>query len=1109
MKTILQKIIVVSKYALIGLLAQTIVFSVLFADNSRAQNKIKSISIDDVYIKVNIQGLGIEEIFSRIEQKTDFKFAYRKSIIDQNITFEENSKANTIGGVLRIISKNANLEFRRVNDVIHVKRSEDNTGTGITEFIQVAQDRTITGRVTSEEDGSAIPGVNILIKGTSRGTITDSNGNYAIDISTDDAVLIFSAVGFIRQEVEIGSKSVQDLVMKTDVAQLEELVVVGYGVQKKSDVTGTVASLPKERLEMAPNLDITQAIQGAIPGVMIHTVTAGARPEQTILVRGRNSITANNDPLIIVDGIPYEGPISDINPYDVESIEVLKDASAAAIYGSRGANGVILITTKEGEEGKPVFSYDGRYSVLDVTKVSRQLTGPEFYDFKMTRNAAAMTLSEQEVYDNGTWTDWVDLALRTGQEQEHNLSVSGGFNKTRYYVGAGYTDIQGVAKNDDYKRFSTRVNVESKLTDWLTIGTRSRFTQSDASGDEVNFEVALETNPLGLAYDEYGNYTIFPWPDNIIVGNPLGHLLYDDLDKSYHASSNNYVVVDFPFVKGLTYRLNTGIRMRFTDRARYEGRDTQSGLADLGDASISNSVSNSAVVENILSYNREFGQHTVFLTGLYSYEGDKRRTNGLDATKFPNDFLSWYGAAQAANVFPENTYNETSLVSQMLRVNYSYASRYLLTLTVRRDGYSGFGTDNKWGTFPSAAVGWNLANESFFPFKNVLNELKIRASYGMNGNQAIGAYESLSQFIVANYSSGSQTVIGYKPSKMGVADLGWESSKILNLGFDFGLFDDRITGSFNWYHTNTYDLLLNRSISVVHGITSNTHLPHWIHPNVTENIGKTENKGIELVVTSRNLVGNKFKWTTTGNLSFNKNKIVSLYGMVDEEGNEIDDISNKWFIGEPIDVNYDFVWDGVWQLDEEAEAAEFGQKPGYAKLKDLNGDGELTADDREIIGQNDPKLLWGLTNVFSYGKFGLSIFMYGVHGRTTMNYLMNDQVQGAEVRYNTLKKNWWTPDNPTNDWVKNEEFADHEQGYAANIYENSNYIRIKDISLSYDLPTDLVNKVNIRRLRVYVTGRNLLTFTKWTGMDPALVDEDSQQQIPMQKEYVFGLNLSF
>jgi TonB-linked SusC/RagA family outer membrane protein len=1049
-------------------------------------------------ITLDESGKSVKEIMNIIENETDYRFFYNDDLKSIDNLVDISIVDGNINEILDKLFESTEFDYKIMdNNLIVITLKADQ------------QQVPVTGKITDNSTGEPLAGVSIVVKGTTIGASSDVKGNFTFNVPDRNVTLVFSFIGYLAQEVSLAGRSNIDVMLAVDVQTLEEVIVVGYGTQKKSDITGTVASLPKERLQMAPNFNISQAIQGAVPGVMVHTAQGGASPDQTILVRGKNSITANNDPLIVVDGIPYGGNLSQINPNDIESIEVLKDASAAAIYGSRGANGVILVTTKDGVPGKTIFSYDGKFSVTDVTKVNRMLTGPEFYDFKMTRNPDAMTLSEEQVYEDGTWTNWTDLAIRMGYTQDHNLSVSGGFNDTKYYIGGGLLDIQGVAKNDSYRRFSTRINLETKLLDWLKVGTRTQLSFDNASGAEANFHVALETNPLGTAYDEYGNLTIWPWPDNIIVGNPLGPLLYDDLNKTYTIFTNNYVIVDIPFIKGLSYRLNTGLSRRTTDRAQYRGRDTQSGYEDQGHASISNGISDNITVENIFTYNRDFGKHSFFATGLYSWEGYNSHSNGLSADQFPNDFLSWYGAAQAKIVVPSENYEETNLISMMGRFNYAYNSKYLVTFTVRRDGYSGFGENTKWGTFPSAALGWNLAKEGFFPLKNLVNTLKLRASYGLNGNQAIGAYASLPKFIVANYSAGIDPQIGYKPSKMGVADLGWETSATLNFGMDFGLFKDRLTGSFDWYLTNTTDLLLDRSISVIHGITPYTHLPDWQHPAVTQNIGETQNRGIELALNSRNIVSGKFQWSTSANISFNDNKILSLYGVKDENGNELSDVANKWFIGQPIDVNYDYVWGGVWQLGEETEAAKYGSQPGYVKLKDINGDEALTPDDRRIIGQLEPKIIWGMTNLFTYGNFGLSIFIHGVSGSTVENYLMNDEVQGAEVRYNTLKKNWWTPTNPTNDWVMNAELANNMGGFSGTIYEKPDFVRIKDISFSYDLPQDLIRKAKLSKVKLFITGRNLITFTNWTGMDPDLTDEEGQQRIPMQKEYVFGVSLGF
>lgn len=959
-----------------------------------------------------------------------------------------------------------------------------------------AQVRTITGIVT-QENGETLPGVNVVVRGTTIGTITNENGSYALDVPGNYNVLVFSYVGMIPNEITIGSSTVINVEMEMETYGMDELIVVGYGTQRKSDITGTVATVGQERLEMVPNLNIAQAIQGAVPGVMMQTSSAGSAPDEVIIIRGRNSIRASNDPLIVVDGVPYGGQLRDINPNDVKSIEVLKDASAAAIYGSRGANGVILVTTKEGFEGKPRISYDGYYSVQQFTKLPDLMNGEEFYKFKMDREPDAITESEQEVFNSGEWVDWLDLALRKGSSTQHNLSVSGGFQNTQYYISGGITDVKGLAVNDGYLRLTTRINVDTKVSDWLTIGTRTQLSYDDRSGLSPTWDGdqgVFWMNPLTKAYDEDGKLTIYPWADDPYFRNPLMGTLAKNINESYQVVANNYAIVDFPFIKGLQYRINSGIRVRFLDTGTYYGRDTQVGLNNRGDASTNRGRYNSNVIENILNYTREFGKHSLFFTGVYSFEENKSSTNELSASGFPHDFLTWYSSSQAELIMPDFTYSSTALISQMLRLNYSYDSRYLITLTGRRDGYSGFGTDNKWGIFPSMALGWNIANENFFTLNDLINTLKLRFSYGLNGNQAVGAYETISRLSENNIVAGPSTLPGYRPSRLGEDNLGWESTKNLNVGLDFGLFSNRVSGDVNVYKSNTFDLLLSRSISSVHGITS-----------ITQNIGETQNVGFETSVTSRNIVKNDFRWTTTANLAVVKNKIVSLYGELDDEGNEIDDIENQWFIGQPIRVNYGFVWDGVWQQDEAEEAALYGTQPGFVKIKDLNGDTIINSEDRKIIGQRDPKIMWGMNNSWTWKDVTLSVFIHGVHGVTKNNALKSDNVYGG-VRRNTTKKNWWTPENPSNDWYMNHIDAHRMQGVSANNYENASFIRIKDITLTYDLANRILKNAGFDKLQVYFTGRNLLTFTKWEGLDPEL---DGQRSVPLQKEYVFGLNLGF
>lgn len=1034
-------------------------------------------------ISFEAKDMSIRDVFGMLEKETNYRFFYNDDLISVDKTVEMSVSDQNIDEILGTLLESTELEYRVLeNNLIVVSPKSD------------LQQSTVSGKVVDASTGDGLPGVSIVLKGTTVGVNTDVEGNYSISATAADAILIYSFVGYISQEIPVGGRIRIDVKLAVDVTALDEVVVVGYGSQKKSDITGSVASMPKDRLENAPNQNLAQAIQGSIPGVMIQTSSSGATPNEVIMIRGRNSILADNSPLIVVDGIPYSGNISDLNPNDIQSIEILKDASSAAIYGSRGSNGVILISTKEGVEGQVRISYDGYYSVQKFSFLPDYMDGSQFYDFKMTRFPGAMTRSEREIYESGTWTDWIKTGLQNGASNQHTLSVSGGSNNTKFFVSGNYLDIQGLSLNDNFQRLTSRINLDTKVMKWLSLGSRTQFSLDDKSGMGPDMSELFQTNPLTKAFESDGSQAIYIWDDDHYFGNPLQMMLYENVDKSYQIITNNYAIIDFPFIEGLTYRINTGITARFSDEATYMGRETKIGLEAKGIAEISRFRSNNTIIENILSYNREFGKSSIFGTAVYSYEKNYSSANSLDANGFPHDFLKWYSSAQATQIIPDFSLNESTLQSQMLRFNYAYDSRYLATVTGRRDGFSGFGSDSKWGLFPSVALGWNVHNENFFPWKNVVNELKIRISYGLNGNQAVGAYRSISRLGEYNMVSNKQTQAGYIPSRLGQETLGWESSKTLNFGLDFGLFKNRLSGSINLFNTNTTDLLLNRSISAVHGITS-----------ITQNIGETMNRGFEIAIQSRNIVSSDFGWTTSANFAFTHNEIVSLYGELDESGNEIDDVANAWFIGEPIRVNYDFVWEGTWQLEETEEAARWGTKPGFVKLSDFNGDGTLAADDKRIQGQQDPKFIWGMSNSFTYKGFKLDVFVHGVHGVTKENSIMTDETW-ADVRRNTIVKNWWTEDNPTNGWVINALNAERMSGILGTIFEDASFVRLKDVSLSYSIPKAFLNRYSVENLRLFVTGRNLATITKWRGLDPEL---DNQRQIPLQKEYVFGLNLSF
>lgn len=636
----------------------------------------------------------------------------------------------------------------------------------LTQYSAYAQNRTITGKVTDGKDNSPLPGVTITVKGTTTRAATNAEGNYQIVAGNND-VLVFSYIGFSAKEVALSAATGNTLnvALGEDATSLSEVVVVGYGTQKRSDVTGAIASVDKKRLEQLPNTNFAQALQASVPGVSIDQNSGGAEGNDvTIRIRGRNSISAETAPLIILDGIPYNGSISDINPPDIESIDVLKDASSAAIYGSRGANGVILVTTKKGTRGKPLITYDGFYGVQNIANLPETLSGDEFYAFKNEREPGSITISEQAIYDSKNYPDWLDLTTQQGNKMQHTLGVNGGGENSRYYLSATYLDVAGVAINDEFKRLTTRINVDVNIKDWLTYGTNTQLAHNIRDGLEATFggqTGAYRFNPLTSPYNADGSLTIYPWPEDTFFQNPLAPTLASNEDRTYKIISNNFLDVKLPFIKGLSYRLNTGIEYTTRSQDTYYGTNTRTGVQTNGELTKQDDATRNILLENILSYNTSFKKHTIGFTGLYSFQDDVYNRDRVEATGFPNDVLTTYQLNVASSIIPSvPLYEKTSLISQMARLNYSYDSRYLLTLTGRNDGFSAFGANKKYAFFPSIAIGWNISNEKFLQGNKVFSSLKLRASYGSNGNQAVDPYSTLARLTTRAYIDGSTTAVG-------------------------------------------------------------------------------------------------------------------------------------------------------------------------------------------------------------------------------------------------------------------------------------------------------------------------------------------------------------
>ncbi|CAH8284086.1 TonB-linked SusC/RagA family outer membrane protein [Mariniflexile fucanivorans] len=958
-------------------------------------------------------------------------------------------------------------------------------------FSGYAQNKNITGNVKGE-DGMPLPGVSILVKGTTTGTMTDFDGNFALKASPQ-SVLVISYVGMETQEVLVGAKTNLNLVMKSSQIGLDEVIVVGYGTQKKSDVTGSVVSVSPETLEARPRVSVEQMLQGTMAGMNITVNASNAEgSSNTMLIRGQNSITAKNSPLIILDGIPYAGNLSEINPKDIGSIEVLKDASAAAIYGSRGSNGVILITSKKGKDGSMTVNYSATSAFNAPINIPSLMSGKTFYDTKIERGLSTSQV-EDEGYDSGRNTNWVDLATRTGVTLQHDLSFSGGSEKTRYYVSLGYLNSEGTAIGNDFKRYTLRINLDHKLLPWMTFNTSTQYGYYDRSGVGSSFSDAFSMTPLGVPFNEDGSQTLETWDDGVYVTNPLAPLLYDNCDKTRRFTSNNSMLIDVPFIKGLSYKLNTGYDYRSRLAQTYRGRNTRTGLGVGGSSDSDNRYNEDWLVENIISYKNTFGKHSIFLTGLYSAQSEWAENHDVHAEGFPNDVMSFYQANKASLIEPDDTFIKSTHLSQMLRANYAFDSRYLLTLTARRDGYSAFGTDSKFGVFPSAAVGWNISNEKFLENSNTINNLKLRLSYGEVGNESVDPYSTLPTLASADYVDANDgTLFGFYPSKLGDPTLGWETTTSFNAGLDFGLFKNRIKGLIDVYKSKTTDLLLNKTITPINGV-----------PNITQNIGETSNSGIEFQISSVNINKNDFKWSTDFNIAHYNTKIVNV-GLTDADGNYIDDVGSKWFIGQPISVNFDYVFDGIYQQDETG-TPQGDVDAGDIRYLDADESGTIDPGDKQIIGRKIPDFVAGLTNTFEYKNWSLSFFLNMVSGITQSNALL--ATQDIDMRQNRYNVTFWTPDNQSNSYPRNDRTASVNPR-AMQFYRSTDFIRLQDVTLNYRFPSEALKKLKINSLELFTNIKNLYTSTDWIGLDPEFSNTDGQQTAaPQTTTILLGLKI--
>lgn len=1060
-------------------------------------------------VSINVKSEKISKILSSLEQQSDVTFIYSSVIINSDRRVSLSVSDKTLENVLDELLPSLDLSYQVSGDVVLIKRRSKEELEGVSVPLSIVR---VTGKVT-DETGEALPGVSVNISGASTGTITDVNGMYSISVP-DGSSLVFSYIGFESQTIAAKEGTI-NIVLKVDqvATKLNEVVVVGYGTQKRSDITGSVASVSKERLSKLPVNNVMQAIQGAVSNVTVNQTSSIPGDAPSVQIRGRNSITASSEPFVVVDGIPLtktDGSINDINPNDIESVEILKDPSAVAIYGVNGSNGVILITTKRGTTGKPSIRYSTYAGVENATDVLEGVNSEEMIArYKEYARINSLPLfnggpvrNEYELanYQNGVSIDWIDAVMQQGVNQNHNVSLSGGSENAKYYLSGDYMSQKGVILGYDYKRYSFRLNTDVKPTKYITVGTSSFITSHNRDGGRAHLLNAMAMTPFARMFEADGSLTQHPMKGEQLWANPLLPTTLNPERRTFNMTLNGYSELNFGELirplNGLKYRFNGGYSFVPNRINEYEGKSV---FNMTGFGRLTNAETQSYTFENILTYNKDIGKHHFDFTGLYAAKQKYWQRVIAEGSNFPNDDLGWGNLAGAGTQVARSAADRYNTVSQMGRLYYGYDSRYMVTLTIRRDGSSVFGQNNKYGTFPAAAVAWNIHNESFMKSLSAISNLKLRLSYGIAGNEAINIYESLALLNTNGLAMGGQSRTALETRDlMGNANLQWEKAKSFNTGLDFGFLNNRISGSVDVYKTNTYDLLLRQNLPRITG-----------YERVISNLGELSNTGLDLTLNTRNIVKKDFTWSSAIVFATNKNKILSLYG----DGQ--DDLGNRWFLSQPVGVIYDYTNVGIWQQDEITAGLhtkwDANAKAGDVKLADRNNDGKIDNADRAILGQTAPKWTGGLTNTLTYRDFSLNIFINTVQGALRNNSQLNAASDEMGRRNGPAVISYWTPENKSNEWRS---LHNQSNRYGYGFAKDASFTRLKDVTLSYNLPKSLMGKIGMGGVQVYASGRNIYTWTNWVGWDPEARDivrgsENDNLNYPMVRSFVLGANVNF
>lgn len=966
-----------------------------------------------------------------------------------------------------------------------------------------AQRRTITGTVT-DQFGEPMIGVSILVQGTNQGTVTNFDGQYSIEAESARSILVFSYVGHVTENITVGNQQTINVKLREDTRQLEELVVVGYGTQRKSDLTGSVVSVKADDMNAIPTSSVAEMLRGQAAGVVVTQNSARPGGGSDILIRGKRSLTGGNSPLFIVDGVPVSN-IDDFNSQDIQSVEVLKDASSQSIYGARASNGVILITTKRGNNNKTSVDFAAYVGSQQLKRNFEFYNGDEWVQLKREANRSypdGVYLDDASLFGNmypnlvdKKYTNWEELMIKPAIQQKYDLSIRSGGPSTRISASLGYFDQQGMIQPADYQRYNFRFNVDHNFSKTVSVGLNANYTQSSRSQEDEGFSKFITQAPLLSPFDDNGKLI------NILADSKWNPVWNNQQMQNEQQADRLLLnaTFDWEILKGLKYRLNASMNSRNAEQGVYYTSLHERGSTSNGRATLDISQYKDYLIENILTYDKKVNEnHSFDATLVQSYNSIRSNSTSMTGYGFVTDDLGYNNIGAASKTDPIiRDITPRKLLSYMGRLRYNMMDRYLFSASARIDGSSVFGANNKWGFFPAASFAWRASEEEFLTEADWLTNLKLRVSYGDVGNQAVSPYQSqgLVNSFFMQFGSG-EPFVGYLPgSQLPNPNLKWETTSSLNTGIDFGILRDRISGTVEFYRSVTRDLLMQRSINQITGYSSQL-----------VNIGSVLNQGLEVSLNLIPVKTKEFTWSVDLSFAANKNEILALNGELDAEGKPVNDIANRWFIGKNIDAYYDYQFDGIWQTGD--EIPDFGPnykpEPGDIKVKDVDGDGLITPEDRIIINRA-PAWTGSLGSMLKWKGIDFSFDFYTVQGAIRTNAYLYDANSGGDLhgKLNGIKVDYWTLENPSN---TNPRPRDATISYFSSLsYQDASYVRLRNLALGYNFDKKLLKKISVSNLRIYVSATNIWTMTDFLSYSP----EVSAGGYPEPKTFVAGLNVSF